>query len=115
MKSHWREWMAEFAGTALLIVGGLGAVTLNFGQHSVVAQYVSSHSLRLLLTGALFAGTGSLVALSPLGRTSGAHLNPAVSVAFWLSRKMHATTSAPTCRSVRRRHRRDRISEGRMA
>jgi aquaporin Z len=86
---HWYEWLAELAGTGLLIVGGLGAVTLNFGSHSVVAPFVSSHSLRLLLTGAMFAGTGSLVALSPLGRISGAHLNPAVSLAFWLSRKMH--------------------------
>jgi aquaporin Z len=86
---HWREWLAEFAGTGLLVIGGLGAVTLDFGSHSLVAPVVSSHSLRLLLTGALFAGTGSLIAVSPLGRTSGGHLNPAVSLAFWLSRKMH--------------------------
>jgi aquaporin Z len=86
---HWREWFAEFAGTALLVIGGLGAVTLDFGRHSPVAPYLSSHSLRLLLTGVLFAGTGSLIALSPLGRTSGAHLNPAVTLAFWLGRKMH--------------------------
>jgi len=46
-------------------------------------------SARLLLTGALFAGSGSLVAISPLGRISGAHLNPAVTLAFWLSGKVH--------------------------
>lgn len=86
---HWREWMAEAAGTALLVLGGLSAVTLDFGRHSPVAAVVPSHSLRLLITGALFAATGSLVAVSPLGRISGAHLNPAVSLAFWLSRKMH--------------------------
>jgi aquaporin Z len=86
---HWREWLAELAGTALLLIGGLGAVTLDFGAHSPVAAVVASHSARLLLTGTLFAGTGSLLAISPLGRTSGAHLNPAVSLAFWLSGKMH--------------------------
>jgi len=86
---HWREWMAELAGTGLLIVGGLGAVTLDFGSHSPIAPLLPSHSLRLLLTGALFAGTGSLIAISPLGRVSGAHINPAVSLAFWLSGKMH--------------------------
>src|SRR5712692_5416382 len=84
---HWREWLAEFVGTGLLIVGGLGAVTLDFGSHSPIAPLLPSHSLRLLLTGALFAGTGSLIAVSPLGRISGAHINPAV--AFWLSGKMH--------------------------
>jgi aquaporin Z len=46
---------------------------------------VPSVSLRLLLTGLLFAGTGSLVAVSPLGRLSGAHLNPCVTLAFWSS------------------------------
>jgi aquaporin Z len=70
-------------------MGGLSAVTLDFGAHSPVASLIPSHSLRLLLTGALFAGTGALIAISPLGRISGAHLNPAVSLAFWLSRKMH--------------------------
>ncbi len=48
-----------------------------------------SHSARLLLTGAIFAGFGSLVAISPLGRRSGAHLNPAVTLAFWLERHLH--------------------------
>src|SRR5579864_6882573 len=86
---HWREWMAELGGTGLIIVGGLGAVPLDFGSHSPIAPLLPSHSLRLLLTGALFAGTGSLIAISPLGRISGAHINPAVSLAFWLSGKMH--------------------------
>lgn len=86
---HWREWLAEAAGTALLVLGGFSAVTLDFGLHSPVASLVPSHSLRLLLTGALFAGSGSLVAISPLGRISGAHLNPVVSLAFWLNGKMH--------------------------
>lgn len=86
---HWREWLAELAGTALLLIGGLSAITLDFGTHSPVAKVLPSHSMRLLLTGALFAAAGSLIAISPLGRISGAHLNPAVSLAFWLSGKMH--------------------------
>jgi aquaporin Z len=86
---HWPEWSAELAGTALLLIGGLGAVTLDFGRHSPVAPLLPSNSLRLLLTGALFGGTGSLIAISPLGRISGAHLNPAVSLSFWISGKMH--------------------------
>ncbi|MHB8450804.1 MAG: MIP/aquaporin family protein, partial [Mycobacteriales bacterium] len=86
---HLAEWGSEFAGTALLLIGGLSAICLDFGPHSPVARAVPSHSLRLLVTGLLFAGTGSLVAVSPLGRCSGAHLNPAVTLAFWLRRHVH--------------------------
>jgi aquaporin Z len=72
-----------------LLGGGLSAVYLDFGPHSPVAAHLASHGARLLLTGLLFAGTGSLVALSPLGRRSGAHLNPAVTLGFFTQRKVH--------------------------
>lgn len=86
---HWAPWLCEFLGTALLLGGGLSGVFLDFGPASPVAARLHSTSARLLLTGLLFAGSGSLVALSPLGRRSGAHLNPAVTVAFWTQRKVH--------------------------
>jgi len=86
---HWAEWSCEFAGTALLLIGGLSAVCLDFGSHSPTARLVPDHSVRLLITGLLFAGTGSLVAVSPLGRRSGAHLNPVVTLAFWVQHRVH--------------------------
>jgi aquaporin Z len=86
---HWAPWLCEYAGTAVLLSGGLSAVFLDFGPSSPIAAHLPSTSARLLVTGLLFAGTGSLVALSPLGRRSGAHLNPAVTLAFWTQRKVH--------------------------
>jgi aquaporin Z len=86
---HPVEWGCELIGTALLLLGGLSAICLDFGPHSAIARHVPSHSARLLITGLLFAGSGSLVAISPLGRRSGAHLNPAVTIAFWLRGNVH--------------------------
>ena len=86
---HWGPWLCEFLGTAILLLGGLSAVFLDFGPASPIAAHLPSPSARLLLTGLIFAGTGSLVALSPLGRLSGAHLNPAVTLAFWTQGKVH--------------------------
>jgi aquaporin Z len=83
------EWGCELVGTTLLLLGGLSAVCLDFGRGSAVAHLVPSHSLRLLITGLLFAGTGSLITISPIGRRSGAHLNPSVTIAFWLRRHVH--------------------------
>jgi aquaporin Z len=87
---HVVEWTAEAAGTALLIIGGLSAFCLDFGRGSPVARLIPSPSARLLLTGLLFAGTGSLIAISPLGRRSGGHLNPAVTLAFRITGHVHS-------------------------
>jgi aquaporin Z len=86
---HWTEWTCEFIGTALLLIGGLSAICLDFAPGSPVVSAVQDHSARLLITGLLFAGTGSLVAVSSLGRRSGAHLNPSVTLAFWRRGHMH--------------------------
>jgi len=83
------EWSCEFLGTALLVFLGLSAVVLDFGIHSPVQALVASASIRRLLTGVLFASSGALVTISPLGRRSGAHLNPAVTFAFWLQGHVH--------------------------
>jgi len=85
---HWPEYTAEFFGTAFLVFAGLSAVVFNMSGKTPMAGWIPDASLRLLVTGLCFAGSGSLVALSPLGRLSGAHINPSVSLAFWLSGKM---------------------------
>ncbi len=81
---HLPEWGAEFLGTFLLVLGGLSAVCLDFGQGSPVPHLIPSVSVRLLITGLLFAGCGSLIAISPFGRLSGAHVNPCVTLAFFV-------------------------------
>lgn len=82
------EWGAELVGTGVLLLGGVSAICLDFGTGSPVATLLPSPSLRLLLTGMLFAACGSLFAITPLGRLSGAHLNPSVTVGFWLHRQV---------------------------
>ncbi len=86
---HWFEYGAELLGTAFLLFGGVSAIAFDFGTGSPLAHVLPDTSVRLLITGLLFAGSGSLVAISPLGKLSGAHINPAVSLAFWLQGKMH--------------------------
>ena len=84
---HLVAWLCELLGTAIVLFVGVSAVCFNFGTASPLRDAPTSN--RLLLTGLIFAGTGSLIAISPLGRRSGAHLNPAVTIAFWTQRKVH--------------------------
>ena len=86
---HFAEWGCELLGTALFVLVGLAAVALDFSTGSLVASVLPSVSGRFLLTGAVFTGAASLIAVSPLGRRSGGHLNPAVTLAFWLTGHAH--------------------------
>lgn len=86
---HWPEYGAELLGTAFLVFVGLSAVVFDFGKGLPLATLLPNASIRRLITGLLFAGSGSLVAVSPFGKLSGGHINPAVSLAFWAHGKMH--------------------------
>ncbi|MGE5285051.1 MAG: MIP/aquaporin family protein [Actinomycetota bacterium] len=84
-------WLAcadEFAGTFFMVAWGLSAVVCMMSASSPMHSLVPAYRERLLLTGILFAAGGTAVIYSPLGQRSGGHLNPAVSLAFWMLGKM---------------------------
>ena len=84
----WQPIVAEFVGTALLVLVGLSVVILMFGAGSPAVRVVPDEGTRRLITGFLFGTTGALIALSPVGRESGAHINPVVTLGFWLMGKL---------------------------
>jgi aquaporin Z len=77
-----REYAAEYMGTLLLLVLGLSAVVIFFAQGSPIPGWIPNEDLRRLLTGIAFAGSATLIVYSPLGKQSGGHINPAVTLAF---------------------------------
>lgn len=83
MRTPYQVILAEFAGTAALLAVGLSFVIADFSSASVVTRWLPQPWLRRALTGLLFGTTGGLLALSPVGRISGAHINPVVTLAFW--------------------------------
>lgn len=83
MIRHWPEYAAECIGVALMLTVGLSAVVANFADDSAIANWSGSEGLRRLVTGAIFAGTATVIVYSPLGKRSGGHLNPAVTLAFY--------------------------------
>jgi aquaporin Z len=89
MKRLWKPLTAEFLGTAILVLVGVSFVILDFGQGSPVPALIPSADARRLITGFLFGMTGMFITLSPIGKISGAHINPVVSVAFWAVGKLH--------------------------
>jgi aquaporin Z len=80
-------YLSEAIGTFFMMLIGISAIVLNFGT-TFMSEALPSANWRLLITGIMFAGGATLVVYSPVGSVSGAHLNPAVSLAFLLKKKI---------------------------
>jgi aquaporin Z len=73
-----KKYIAEVIGTFTLVLCGTGAIIVNQETHGVITHVGIAASFGLVVMTMIFA----------LGNVSGAHLNPAVSIAFTIARKM---------------------------
>ena len=89
----WALFLSELIGTALLVLIGLSLVIFMFGTGTPMARLIPSEGLRRLVTGFLFGTTGASIALSPVGKVSGAHINPVVTLGFRLMGKLDLQTT----------------------
>lgn len=70
-----RELLAEFIGTFTLVFAGTGAIVVNHLSQGAVTHLGISFVFGAVVTALIYA----------LGHISGAHFNPAVTLAFWSS------------------------------
>src|ERR1700759_2976414 len=80
-----RKYLAEFLGTYALVFAGTGAIVIDQQTHGTI-------------THAGIAITFGLVVMSMIytfGDVSGAHINPAVSIAFTIAKKFQVKELAP--------------------
>lgn len=80
-----RKYTAEFIGTFALIFCGTGAVIINGETNGVVTHAGVAITWGLIVMSMIYA----------LGNISGAHLNPAVSIAFSLAGRFSAKKVVP--------------------
>jgi glycerol uptake facilitator-like aquaporin len=75
------------------VFGGLSVVIVMSGAGSPLAGITPSGAWGRLITGFLFGTTGAIIAISPVGKVSGAHINPVVTLGFWLMHKIDTRTA----------------------
>lgn len=80
---HPVDWLCEFGGTAFQLFLGFCVVGFLEGNPSPTVTALPGWS-RLVLIGIAFGLLAAVVAISPAGRRSGAHLNPSVTLGFFL-------------------------------
>lgn len=82
MKRHWPEYLIEAAGMGLFMISASGFGLLVFHPASPIAAAVPAGAARRALMGLAMALTVVTLVYSRWGKQSGAHFNPALTLAF---------------------------------
>jgi len=94
LKQHWPEYLMEAGELGLFMLSaGLFATLMEY-PGSPVRQAVSDPFLRRALMGAAMGLTAVALIYSPWGQQSGAHMNPALTFAFWRIGKVDSRDAA---------------------
>jgi len=83
LRHHWPEYLMEAAGLGLFMISACIGTAIFWHTDSPVAALVGgSPLLQRLLMGAAMGLTAILIVYSPMGKRSGAHINPAFTLTF---------------------------------
>src|SRR6266496_3035727 len=83
LKEHWPEYFCEAAELGLFMISASLFTMLLWHPSSPVLNLIPNPFVRRMLTGMAMGGTAIALIFSPLGKRSGAHFNPAVTLTFW--------------------------------
>lgn len=83
MRAHWPEYLCEAALLGGFMVSACVFAIVLFHPLSPAARAIESPLLTRALMGVAMGLTAIALIYSPLGQRSGAHMNPAVTLAFW--------------------------------
>jgi aquaporin Z len=83
MRAHWPEYAIEALLLGLFMVSAGVASTLLEAEGSPLRAAISDPFLRRALVGLAMGATAIALVYSPLGKRSGAHMNPALTLTYW--------------------------------
>src|SRR5947208_4632767 len=82
-REHWPEYFCEAAELGLCMISAALFMMLLWHPSSPVLNLIPDPFVRRMLMGMAMGGTAIALVFSPLGKRSGAHFNPAVTLTFW--------------------------------
>jgi aquaporin Z len=83
LKQHWPEYVCEAAELGLFMISAGLFTILLFHPGSPAVGFIPDPFTRRMCVGIAMGGTAIALIFSPIGKRSGAHFNPAVTLTFW--------------------------------
>jgi aquaporin Z len=83
LRHHWPEYLMEIGELGLYLFVACAVATLLDHPASIVRQSISSGIVRRALMGIVMGATTIAIVLSPWGKRSGGHFNPAITSTFY--------------------------------
>ena len=80
-----KKLVAEFIGTFALVFAGTGAIVVNETSGGMITQVGIALTFGLIVLAMIYT----------LGDISGAHINPAVTIGFWVARRFPFAAVSP--------------------
>jgi len=77
LRRHWPEYLMEAGGAGVYLSSACAVATVLWHPASPVQRYLPNDAVRRMLMGLAMGATIMAIVLSPWGKQSGAHFNPA--------------------------------------
>jgi aquaporin Z len=88
LRLHWPEYLMEAGEAGVYLFSACAVATLLWHPASPIARHLPGDAVRRMLMGLAMGATIMAIVLSPWGKQSGAHFNPAVTFTFYRLRKV---------------------------
>lgn len=88
LRQHWPNYLIEAWGLGCFMISAGTFATLIYFPGSVVYPYLAQSPWQGVVMGGAMGLTAIALIYSPWGKRSGAHMNPAVTLAFWRLKKL---------------------------
>src|SRR5579862_2031249 len=83
LRLHWPEYLMEAGEAGLYLFSACAVATMLWHPASPLQRYLASDAVRRIWMGLAMGASIIAIVLSPWGKQSGAHFNPAVTFTFY--------------------------------
>ncbi len=97
LRLHWPEYLMEAGESGLYLFSACVFATLLWHPASPIGRYLPNDAVRRMLMGLAMGATIIAIVVTPWGKQSGAHFNPAVTFTFYRLKKVAAWDAVFYC------------------